>query len=76
MLIKVKVYPGSKHEEIIKKSNDSFLIRVKEKAEKNQANFRVFQLLSWHFNIPQNCVKIINGAKNQHKIFEINLREE
>jgi hypothetical protein len=33
MLIKVKVFPNSKIEEIIKKSDDEYIVKVKDKSE-------------------------------------------
>ncbi len=51
MLIKVKVFPCSKQEEIIKKSEDSFEIKVKERPVMGQANKRVIQILSSYFKI-------------------------
>jgi uncharacterized protein YggU (UPF0235/DUF167 family) len=44
MLIKVKVTPNSKKDEIIKKKDDKFEVRVKEKAEKGRVNRTVFTL--------------------------------
>jgi len=71
MLIKVKVFPGSKKEEIIKKKEDSFEIKVKEKPEKGLANKRVIQVLASFFNIPESKVRLIRGARQRNKIFEI-----
>jgi uncharacterized protein YggU (UPF0235/DUF167 family) len=36
MLIKVKVFPGCKKYEILKKKDDEFEVRVKEKAEREE----------------------------------------
>ncbi len=71
MLIKVKVFPNEKKDEIIKKSEDSFIIKVKEKAELGQANKAVIWLLSLHFQIPGNKFRIIKGGKERNKIIEI-----
>jgi len=49
MLIKVKVFPNSKKEEVIKKSEDSFEVRVKEKPEKGKANREVVRVLKFLF---------------------------
>jgi uncharacterized protein YggU (UPF0235/DUF167 family) len=38
MLIKVKVFAGCKKDEIVKKKDDEFEVRVKEKAEDGRAN--------------------------------------
>ena len=71
MLIKVKVFPNSKKEEIIKKSEDSFEVRVKEKPEKGKANREVVRVLSSYFKIPESKIRLVKGFKKRNKIFEI-----
>jgi len=71
MFIKVKVSPNSKKEEIIRKSEDEFGIKVKEKAEKGKANKRVKEILSEYLNIPQEKLILIRGAKQRNKIFKM-----
>ncbi len=72
MLIKVKVFPCQKKEEIIKKSKDSFEVKVRQKAKNNQANFAVFKVLADYFNLPVSCFQILKGKKIRNKIFKIN----
>ena len=71
MLIKVKVFPVSKEEKIIKKKEDSFEIKVKERPIRGEANRAVVDVLSNFFNIPKNKVKLVKGFKQRNKIFEI-----
>jgi hypothetical protein len=71
MFLKVKVLPNEKEEEIIKKAEDRFEIKVKEKPENGLANQRVIELLSSYFNLPKNKIMLIKGAKERNKIFEI-----
>ena len=71
MLIKVKVFPNSKKEEMIKKSEDSFEVKVKAKPEKGMANKEVIRLLSVYFKIPESKIRLIKGFKERNKIFEI-----
>jgi len=71
MLIKVKVFPSSKKEYVIKKKADSFEIKVKEKPIKGEANKAVINVLSSFFNIPKDKVKLIKGFRKRNKIFEI-----
>jgi len=73
MLIKVKVFPNSKKEEIIRKSEDSFEVKVREKPEMGMANRRVIKILVSYFKIPQSKIKLIKGAKQRNKIFEIKI---
>ena len=72
MLIKVKVFPGAGKQEIIKKSEDSFEIWVKEKPIQGQANRAVISALSGYLKTPQKNIRLIKGFKQRNKIFEIN----
>ena len=71
MLIKVKVFPNSKREEIIKKSDDSFEVKVKAKPIKGEANREVVRALAFYFKIPESKIRLIKGFKKRNKIFEI-----
>ncbi|MBI4691891.1 MAG: DUF167 domain-containing protein [Candidatus Terrybacteria bacterium] len=71
MFIKVKVFLNSKKEEVIKKREDSFEVRVREKPVGGLANKAVFVLLADYFTIPVSKIKLFKGAKQRNKIFEI-----
>lgn len=70
MLIKARVFPGSKKDEIIKKTEDSLDVFVKEKPIKGQANKAVINLLSFYFEIPSEKIRLIKGFKERNKIFD------
>ena len=72
MFIKVRVFPGSKKEEVEKKSENSFILKVKEKAERNMANKRVCELIAQYFSVPIKSVRILNGHQSPSKILSIN----
>jgi hypothetical protein len=71
MLIKVKVFPCSKENEIIKKSEDSFEVYVRAKPVMGLANKAVVNLLSGFFKIPEEKVRLIKGFKERNKIFDV-----
>jgi len=71
MLIKIKVFPCSKRQGIIKKSQDSFEIKVKEKPTQGNANKAVIKALMDYFQIPELKIKLIKGFKKRNKIFKI-----
>ncbi len=71
MLIKVKVFPNSKKQEILKKSDDSFVIKVKAKPKKGEANREVARTLAAYFNFPESEIRLIKGFKERNKIFEV-----
>lgn len=70
-LIKVKVFPGSKKEEIIKKSEDSLEVWVRAKPERGLANREVIKILSAYFKIPESKIRLVKGFKKRNKIFKI-----
>ena len=71
MLIKVKVFPNSKKEEVIKKSEDSFEVKVKEKPERGKANRTAVRILASYFDLPESKIRLIKGFSKRNKIFEI-----
>jgi uncharacterized protein (TIGR00251 family) len=71
MFIKVKVFPDSKKDEIVKKADDRFEIKVKEKAKSGLANKKVIEILSKYLNVPEEKLILVRGAKQRNKIFEI-----
>jgi len=71
MFIKIRVFPCSKKEEIIKRSSDSFDVKIREKPEKGLANKAVMRVVSSFFSVPQASIKIIKGGKKRSKILEI-----
>lgn len=73
MFIKVKVQAGAKKEKIQKKGSDSYIISIREKAERNMANQRIIQIISLLFNVSTKQVRIINGHQSPSKIISVNL---
>ena len=71
MLIKVKVWPNSKKEAIIKKSEDRFEIKVKEKPVKGLANRAVINVLSLYFKVPISRIRLVRGFRERNKVFII-----
>lgn len=72
MLIKVKVFPCSKKQGLIKKSPDNFEIRIKEKPIQGNANKAVIKVLRDYFQISESKIRLIKGFKKRNKIFKIN----
>ena len=70
MIIRVKVKPNSKKEEIIDLGNGNFEVYLKEKAEDGKANLKLIKLLSKRFVRSYKDIKIKN-PKSRNKIIEI-----
>lgn len=73
MYIHVKVKAGMKKESFVVKTGDSFLVSVKEKAERNMANTRVLEIIASHFKVPKNKVRIVNGHHSPSKLLVLDL---
>ncbi len=71
MLIKVKVYPKSRKQELIVKNKDTLIVYLKEKAENNEANSALMFLLAEHFNVSVSKIRIIKGSRTPNKIINI-----
>lgn len=71
MLIKIKVFPNAKKEEVIKKSSDSFEIKTKAKAERGEANQAAKKLLASFFHVSSDQVRFIKGGRSHNKIAKI-----
>ncbi len=71
MFIKVRVFADWRDEEVVKKSENSYEIRVKEKPVGGLANRRVTKIVSLIFKVPEGRVRLIKGARESSKIFEI-----
>jgi uncharacterized protein len=69
--IHVKVKAGMSRESFKEKSKDHFEISVKEKAENNNANSRVLEIISEYFKVPKSKVRIVNGHRHPSKLIVI-----
>lgn len=67
----VKVKAKSQKELVEKIGDNSFLVSVKEPAEKGKANAGVIKALARYFKISQVKVHIASGHKSKQKIVEI-----
>jgi len=75
MYIKVKVEAGSKKEKTEKKSDNRYIISIKEPAERNLANTRVCEVIASIYKINTKAVRIISGHQSPNKILSVNIPE-
>jgi uncharacterized protein YggU (UPF0235/DUF167 family) len=68
MYVKVRASPGAKKELVKKLPNGTYEISVKEPAERNLANSKIIELLSYELKIPKNKMRIISGHHSRSKI--------
>ncbi len=70
MRLSVRVKPGSKKPGI-EKSNDSWTVRVRERALENKANLAVIEAVAEELGVPKSRVRIASGETSRTKILEI-----
>jgi uncharacterized protein YggU (UPF0235/DUF167 family) len=73
MYLKIKVFPNSKKQEISKKSADNWEIKIKAKPTAGLANAEVKTLLAKELNVLANKIRLIKGARQRSKIYEIDI---
>ena len=71
MLIKVKVKPNAKKNEIKQVEDNFFEIKTTAVPEKGKENQKVIEMLSKHFKVPKSRIKIVRGETSREKIIEI-----
>ena len=69
MYIHAKVTPGARKESIEETKPSYFKISVREKAENNEANKRVVELLCEYFKTKN--VRIVNGHQSPSKLVSV-----
>ncbi len=75
MYIKVRVQAGAKAENVERKDDTHFSIAVCEKAELNQANRRVRDIIAAELGVPAGKVRLISGHHSPSKIFSVDVGE-
>lgn len=75
LILTVKVRPGSRREYIRETGNGTLEVAVNAKAEKGQANQRLVALLSLHFKVPAECVRIVQGRHSRRKVVAVHFKK-
>lgn len=70
MLIKIKVFPESKNEEIKQVKPDKLEVYLRASPRRGEANMRLLELLSQRYEGAQ-FIRIIKGQTTPNKIVEI-----
>lgn len=71
--VKIHVHAGAKKEIFIDRGEGRYDIAVREKAEQNQANARVRELIAKQFGVPVGKVRIHSGHHAPGKILLVDI---
>lgn len=70
MKVIIRVKPNS-HQEKIEKTENGYLIFVKEPPVDNRANQAVIKVLANYFKTPKSRISILSGLKSKQKVIEM-----
>ena len=70
MKVIIKVKPNSSQEKI-EKTENGYLVYVKEPPVENKANQAVLKVLADYFKIPKCQISILSGLKSKQKVIEV-----
>jgi uncharacterized protein YggU (UPF0235/DUF167 family) len=73
MFLKIRAKVNAKKESVVKKDDETFIIAVREKAERNDANHRICQIIADFYSLNIEKVHIIKGHKSPSKLLKIDL---
>ncbi|MEZ0361323.1 MAG: DUF167 domain-containing protein [Hydrogenobacter sp.] len=73
MIIEVRAKPKAKKEYVKVIADSLYEVATKEPPQEGRANERIAELLSEHFGIPKNRVKLIKGERSRVKLFRLDL---
>lgn len=71
MLVTVKVYPGASQDEVIERGRARFEIFVRAAPKEGAATRATARLLAAHLGMPVAALRLVRGARERNKIFEI-----
>ncbi|MEW6214742.1 MAG: DUF167 domain-containing protein [Nitrospirota bacterium] len=70
MKLFITVKPKSRREKV-EKTDNGYVVYVKEQPVDNKANLALIRLLSEHFGVPKSQITIVSGMKSKHKVVGI-----
>jgi len=71
MYVRVRVLPGAKKERVVKISDTTLEVAVREPAKQNLANKRVHVLIAREYGVEEGKVRLISGHRSPAKVFSV-----
>lgn len=72
MKIEVKVQPRAPRNELERDSAGTLKLRLTAAPVEGEANRAAIEFLAKHFGVSRSSVRLVQGGKSRHKVFEIN----
>ena len=76
MILRAKIKPNSRSNQLLKDSQERWIVKVKAIAEKGKANEEAIRFLSEILSIPKSSIQLVGGFNNPAKKFQIDALNE
>lgn len=75
MLLRIKVKPNSKTDEIIREADGSLKVKIRAQPVEGKANKYLLEYLAKVLGLPKSSLGLLKGESNSFKTLEINAEE-
>jgi uncharacterized protein (TIGR00251 family) len=75
MLLRIKVKPNSKTDEIIREADGSLKVKIRAQPVEGKANKYLIEYLARVLGLPKSSLSLLKGESNSFKTVEINAEE-
>ena len=76
MLLRIKVKPNSKTDEVIREADGSLKIKIRAQPVEGKANKYLLEYLAKVLGLPKSSLVLLKGESNSFKTLEINAVEK
>ena len=76
MILRIKVKPGSKTDEIVREADGSLKVKIRAQPIEGKANKYLVEYLAKVLGVPKSKVTLLKGETNSFKTLEIEAEEE
>lgn len=76
MILRIKVKPGSKTDEIVREDDGSLKMKIRAQPIEGKANKYLIEYLSKVLGLPKSKITLLKGETNSFKTLEIDAEEE
>jgi hypothetical protein len=76
MILRIKVKPGSKTDEIVREADGSLKVKIRAQPMEGKANRYLVEYLSTVLGLPKSKITLLKGETNSFKTLEIEAEED
>ena len=76
MLLRIKVKPNAKTDELIIGTEGEIIVKIKAPPVDGKANKYLIGFLAAYFDLPKSSITLLKGVGNQFKTIELDASEE